>query len=121
MDGETGKTLPIILAITGASGAIYGLRMLQYLLSIKQPVELLLSRAAIRVMKEEHDLIIPENSLSDILRYLELPENAPVKLHSLTDYGASVSSGSYRTQGMIVLPCSIGTLGALAHGMTENL
>lgn len=117
----TEKKLPIVLAITGASGAIYGLRMLQYLLSIEQPVELLLSKAAIRVMFEEHDLVIPENSVSDLLRYLELPENAPVKLHPLNDYGASVSSGSYRTLGMIVLPCSIGSLGAMANGLTENL
>lgn len=119
--GSDTKKVPIVLAITGASGAIYGLRMLQYLLSIEQPVELLLSKAALRVMKEEHDLVIPENSIKDLLRYLELPENAPVRLHSLNDYGASVSSGSYKTQGMIVLPCSIGTLGALANGLTENL
>ena len=48
---------PFVLAITGASGAIYGLRLLQFLLSIEQPVDLALSRAARRVMLEEHDLV----------------------------------------------------------------
>ena len=115
------RDLPIILAITGASGAIYGLRMLQYLLSQGQPVELLVSKAALRVMKEEHDLIVSDSSPRDLLRYLELSDDVPLTMHSLTDYGASVSSGSYRTMGMIVLPCSIGTLGALANGLTENL
>lgn len=115
------KRLPFVLGLTGASGVIYGLRMLQYLLSIEQPVELVVSKAALRVMKEEHDLIIPENGIKDLLRYLELPENAPVTHHVLMDYGASISSGSYKTLGMAILPCSIGTLGALANGLTENL
>ncbi len=122
ISSETGKRqLPFVLGITGASGVIYGLRMLQYLLSIEQPVELVMSKAALRVMKEEHDLVIPENSIQDLLRYLELPDNAPVKLHHLMDYGASISSGSHKTLGMAILPCSIGTLGALANGLTENL
>lgn len=120
-DSSQDRKLPFVLGITGASGVIYGLRMLQYLLSIEQPVELVLSKAALRVMKEEHDLIVPENGIKEILRYLELPDNAPVKHHSLMDYGATVSSGSYKTLGMAILPCSIGTLGALANGLTENL
>lgn len=120
-DSSSDRKLPFVLGITGASGVIYGLRMLQYLLSIEQPVELVLSKAALRVMKEEHDLIVPDNGIKEILRYLELPDNAPVKHHNLMDYGASVSSGSYKTLGMAILPCSIGTLGALANGLTENL
>lgn len=129
IDANSKKDLPFVLAITGASGAIYGLRTLQYLLSVKHPVELIVSQAAIRVMKEEHDIILPEDCAESgddqlvhhLLAYLKLPEDAPVKLHPLRDYGASVSSGSYRTVGMAVVPCSIGTLGALAHGLTENL
>lgn len=114
--------LPLVVAITGASGAIYGLRLLQYLMEVGQPVDLLLSSAALRVMQEEHDLILQGgDTLSDLLHYLELPESSPVKLHPLNDYGASVASGSYRTRGMVVLPCSLGTLGALASGLTQNL
>jgi 4-hydroxy-3-polyprenylbenzoate decarboxylase len=117
----TKSTLPIVLAITGASGAIYGLRLLQYLADINQPVDLLISNAALQVMKEENDLVLPEDRLEGLRRYLELPDTAAIKLHQLTNYGASVSSGSYRTLGMAVVPCSLGTLGALANGLTENV
>lgn len=113
--------LPLVVAITGASGAIYGMRLLQFLMEIDQPVDLLVSKAAVRVMKEEHDLILGEDIRGGILNFLKLPDTVPVKLHSLTDYGASVASGSYRTRGMAVVPCSLGSLGAMAHGLTENL
>lgn len=121
MDQHSSKALPFILAITGASGSIYGLRLLQYLLEAGQPVELLISKAALQVMKEEMDLDLGPETASGLLSYLSLPPTAPVTLHALTDYGAAVSSGSYRTRGMAVVPCSLGTLGALAHGLTENL
>jgi 4-hydroxy-3-polyprenylbenzoate decarboxylase len=118
---ERDATLPFVLAITGASGAIYGLRLLQYLMEIKQPVDLLVSKAALRVMLEEHDFVPGEDVKGSILKFLSLPDTVPVKLHTLGDYGASVASGSYRTRGMAVVPCSLGTLGALAAGLTENL
>ncbi|MBI5171850.1 MAG: flavin prenyltransferase UbiX [Candidatus Obscuribacter sp.] len=122
MENDNGKSkLPFVVAITGASGAIYGLRLLQFLLSSGQPVDLLLSKAAQRVMKEEHDLILEGDVENLLLSYLKLPKAVPLKLHPLNDYGASVASGSYRTRGMVVLPCSLGTLGALAAGLTENL
>ena len=117
------KTLPVVLAITGASGAIYGLRTLQYFLSNNQPTELLVSKAAMKVMQVEHDLELQDSDSvkADILNYLKLPTDAPLRMHELTDYAASVASGSYRTKGMAVVPCSLGTLGALASGLTTNL
>src|ERR1700679_1206171 len=119
--GQSDSNLPFVLAITGASGAIYGMRLLQYLMEAGQPVDLLVSNAALRVMLEEHDLTFGDDLKGGLLRYLELPDTVPLKLHSLIDYGASVASGSYRTRGMAIVPCSIGTLGALAAGLTENL
>src|ERR1700761_264205 len=86
--------LPFVLAITGASGSIYGLRLLQYLLSVKQPVELLVSRAALQVMKEENDLILGDDYEGKLREFLDLSPDAPLTLHKLTDYGASVASGS---------------------------
>ncbi|MBZ0189730.1 MAG: UbiX family flavin prenyltransferase [Candidatus Obscuribacterales bacterium] len=122
------RPLPIVLAITGASGACYGLRTLQFLLSTGQPTELLVSKAALKVMEVEHDLVLgkePEgkadNLKKGLLTHLKLSEDAPVKLHDLADYAAPVASGSFRTRGMAIVPCSIGTLGALACGLTENL
>lgn len=119
--GDSRKPLPFVLAISGASGAIYGLRLLQYLMSIEQPVELIISRAAYQVMKEENDLILGDDVRGTLTEYLELAPDAPFTLHALTDYAASVASGSYRTRGMAIVPCSLGTLGAVANGLTENL
>jgi 4-hydroxy-3-polyprenylbenzoate decarboxylase len=115
------KNLPFILAITGASGAIYGLRLLQYLLGVEQPVDFLVSKAALQVMKEENDLQFGQDFRRELLNFLEVKGNSPLKVHDLSDYGASVASGSYRTLGMAIVPCSLGTLGAVANGMTENL
>lgn len=116
------NSLPFVLAITGASGSIYGLRLLQYLVESNQPVELLVSRGAQTVMKEELGLVFSEGNLrNELLEYLELPGTAPVVLQRMDDYGASVASGSYRTCGMAIVPCSLGTLGAVASGLTEKL
>lgn len=115
------QTKPFVLAITGASGAIYGLRLLQFLLSIEQPVDLALSRAARRVMLEEHDLTFGSEIKRELLEHLDLSQQAPLIVHDLADYGASIASGSYKTCGMAVVPCSLGTLGAIAAGLTENL
>ena len=120
-ENDYSKSLPFVLAITGASGSIYGLRLLQYLLSVKQPVELLISKAALQVMKEENDLILGENYRATLDEFLLLSKDAPLTIHKLTDYAASVASGSYRTKGMAIVPCSLGTLGAVAAGLTENL
>ncbi len=119
--GNSDVPLPMVLAITGASGSIYGLRLLQYLLETEYPVELMVSKAALVVMKEENDLVFGEDLRKELLEYLNLPESAPLKLHQLTDYGASVASGSYRVRGMAIVPCSVGTLGSVANGLTDNL
>lgn len=113
--------LPFVLAITGASGSIYGLRLLQFLVEIEQPVDLLVSRGARQVMIEELGLEFGDNLRNEMLQYLELPLNGAVNLQRIDDYGASVASGSYRTRGMAIVPCSLGTLGAVASGLTEKL
>ncbi len=113
--------LPFVLAITGASGSIYGLRLLQYLMEINQPVDLLVSRGARQVMAEEMSLTFPEDLKAGLLEYLNLPKDSPVNLQKVDNYGASVASGSYRTRGMAIVPCSLGTLGSVAAGLTESL
>ena len=113
--------LPFVLAVTGASGVIYGLRLFQYLMELQQPVDLLISKGARKVMSEEMDLHFGENLLPELLSYLRLPEGAPVVLHPQENYGAAIASGSYRTRGMAVVPCSAGTLGSLSAGLADNL
>ncbi|MBA3856075.1 MAG: hypothetical protein C0507_04115 [Cyanobacteria bacterium PR.3.49] len=119
--GKSAGSLPFVVAITGASGSVYGLRLVQFLLLQNQPVELLVSKAALMVMKEENDLVFGENLKDELLQHLDLPPSVPLTVHSLNNYGATVASGSYKTRGMAVVPCSLGTLGALAAGLTENL
>ncbi len=117
--------LPFVLAITGASGSIYGLRMLQYLLEIEQPVELLISAGAKQVMQDELAETLPIDFNGDIkpqlLSYLNIAKDSPLTMHKIENYGASVASGSYKTMGMAIVPCSLGTLGAVASGLTNSL
>jgi 4-hydroxy-3-polyprenylbenzoate decarboxylase len=121
MDQQAASSPPFVLAITGASGSVYGLRLLQYLLEVGQPVDLVLSRGALKVMHDEMDLDLGADPASALVSYLSLPTSSPLTLHDVGDYGASIASGSYRTIGMAVVPCSVGTLGSLAAGLTDNL
>jgi len=91
---ESVRSLPFVVAITGASGSVYGLRLVQFLLSKNQPIELLVSKAALMVMKEENDLVFGENLKDELIKHLNLSEDVPLTVHSLTNYGASVASGS---------------------------
>ena len=121
--------LPIIVALSGASGTVYGMRTLQFLLTNNYKVDLVISESASRVSKEEINLNLslePEILKEQVLSYLE--EGSGKKLQRAflnvwkhNDIAASISSGSYRTLGMIIIPCSMGTIGAIASGTSDNL
>lgn len=102
---------PIIVAVTGASGTIYGHRLLQALAAAGEPVDLVLSQPGRRVW------------LHEIGEKAPTPENpAPAtRVHPAGDIGATIASGSYRTRGMVVAPCSMGALARIACGMSTNL
>jgi len=102
-------SLPLIVGISGASGVIYGVRLLQVLREKKIPTHLIVTKSATQTLKEETDLSIAE------LR--ALAEDT----YQNTDLGAAVSSGSFKTRGMIVVPCSIRTLSDVAYGTTDSL
>ncbi|MFB4163422.1 UbiX family flavin prenyltransferase [Alteribacillus sp. JSM 102045] len=108
------------VAITGASGAIYGIRLTQELLKNNYRVHLLISEAGWQVFREELKL-----DTSDRQACLEelFPESVETSLeiHGLRDFKAPVASGSYRTDGMVVIPCSMGTLSKIANGNSGNL
>jgi 4-hydroxy-3-polyprenylbenzoate decarboxylase len=99
----------IILAITGASGAIYGLRTLRALKALQVEVHCVISQMGARVIREETDETI-ETVLS-LANHVYQPD----------DLGATIASGSFRTEGMLVVPCSIKTLSGIANSYTENL
>lgn len=100
----------IIVAITGASGAVYGVRLLQ-LLREAGGVEshLVLSGAGLATATQELGL-----GRSDIERLAD-------HVHSVRDIGASIASGSFVTAGMVIAPCSMRTLAAVAHALADNL
>jgi len=100
----------LIIAITGATGAVYGVRMLQVL----QPqtdweTHLVISNAGVVNLKHEMNL-----------KRSDLAELADV-VHGINDIAASISSGGFKTEGMIIAPCSMKTLSAVAHGFGDNL
>lgn len=101
--------LPLIVAITGASGAIYGIRLLEQLLTLKVETHLVISQAA-------HVTIADETDYS-----LEQVRALAGTVHSSKNIGAAIASGSFRTRGMVVAPCSMRTLGEIASGVTSSL
>ena len=100
----------LVVAITGASGALYGVRMLETLRSIGGiETHLMISEAGVLSMHHELDMKRKDvEALADVV-------------HSVRDVGACVASGSFQSEGMIVAPCSMKTLGSVAHGLSDNL
>ncbi|QSN60951.1 UbiX family flavin prenyltransferase [Caballeronia sp. M1242] len=100
----------LIVAITGATGAIYGVRLLETLRRLGGvETHLLVSSAGWLNVQHELDLDkAAVNALADVV-------------HNVRDVGASIASGSFATDGMIVAPCSMRTLASIAHGLSDNL
>ena len=109
----------LTLAITGASGAVFAREMLRVLEADERVarVHFLPSENSLRVLAEELE-ISGRNGLVDKL--LGKPSTKIVQLAE-SDIGASIASGSYPSNGVIVLPCSMGTLASIAHGLAETL
>ena len=112
-------TRRIVLAVTGASGAVYAQRALQILADADIETHLVISPAAeLTFLKERGIEIDSENPQLERLIGKEAPN---VVHHNIRNIGASIASGSFQTIGMAILPCSMGTLGALAAGLSLNL
>jgi flavin prenyltransferase len=102
-------TLPLIVGLSGASGAIYGVRLLKALREVEVPAHLIVSKSAAVTLKEEAGLTV--NDVRDLAAVT----------YSNGDIGAAVSSGSFKTRGMVIAPCSIRTLSDIAYGTTDSL
>ena len=99
----------LIVGITGASGAIYGIRLLQMLRDTPISTHLIMSQAArVTLAYETAFKVATVEALADVV-------------HSIGDIGAACSSGSFRTLGMVIAPCSIKTMSEIATGVTGNL
>ena len=99
----------LIVGITGASGAIYGVRLLELLRTTDIETHLIMSRAGQTTLAAETSLKVADvEALADVV-------------HQNTDIAAACSSGSFRTLGVVIAPCSIKTMGEIATGVTPNL
>lgn len=106
---ENPKRRRLIIGITGASGAIYGVRLLELLKPMDIETHLIMSRAARMTLAHETDLKVTDvEQLADVV-------------HAIDNVGAGCSSGSFRTMGMVIAPCSIKTMSEIATGVTGNL
>jgi 4-hydroxy-3-polyprenylbenzoate decarboxylase len=113
----------VILAVTGASGALYAERLLLALLRDGHHVDLILSTYGARLLKEERDLPGEPRRLIEALaeRHRLAGAGERVTSHSNADLGASLASGSFPVHGMAVVPASMRTVGAVAAGMGGTL
>ncbi len=109
------SSLPVVLAITGASGAPYGVRLLEVLAGARVPVWLIVSRHGWRLLQQESD-IRDEAALRE-----RTGDWSSVTLLPDDDRGAVAASGSRRTAGMVICPCSMGTVSAIAQGSSRSL
>lgn len=109
------------VGITGASGAIYGVRLIEELLKAGCEVGLVISDAGWRVLKEELGWDAARRQDSIRRAFGEAADDGRLRLYPSGDIGANIASGSYRMQGMVIVPCSMGTLSAVAHGSSDNL
>lgn len=100
----------LIVAITGASGASYGVRLLQVLSEIPNiETHLVISDSGLLNLQQELDMNLTQlEILADVT-------------HNVNNVGASIASGSFRSEGMVVAPCSMKTLASVAHGIADNL
>ncbi len=103
------KTKRLIIGISGASGTIYGVRALEVLKHSDVETHLIMTKSAEITLAYEMGVKIAEvHALADIV-------------HPIQDIGAGISSGSFKTEGMLVAPCSIRSISDIAHGTTGNL
>lgn len=110
------KELPVVMAITGASGAPYGLRLLEALAGAGVPVWLMVSAHGWRLLSEECDV----GSEAELKRRVGAGWKH-VELFADGDRGARPASGSARTRGMVICPCSMATLAGIAQGNSRSL
>lgn len=111
----------LVLAMTGASGALYGVRLLEVLNTAGRDVHLTISPAGAEVVEQElgRRIALDHFTVSDLIDNLPAPER--VHYHHFQDFRAGIASGSFLTRGMVICPCSMGTVAAVAHGLSQNL
>ena len=113
----------IVIAITGASAMQLGERSVQLLLKNNKTIDLILSKGAYQVAKSERNINIPTepNSQAEFWRNKLNVNSGKLTCYRWNDHSASIASGSHKTKGMVIVPCSMGTLGRIASGFSLDL
>lgn len=118
-----GARQPLVLAMTGASGVQYGLRLLEHLLGAGETVYLMLSKPAQMVVAMETDLALPGRT-AEMRRFLierYACEPRQLRVFGKEEWTAPIASGSAPVRAMVVCPCTTGTLAAIAGGISDSL
>jgi len=120
----TNNTKPLILGVTGASGLIYAVRALKFLLTAEYQIELVASKSTYTVWQAEQEIRMPGEPDKQEQFWREqagVPSQGKLRCHPWSDVGAGIASGSFRTLGMIIMPCSMSTVAKLAGGLSSDL
>jgi 4-hydroxy-3-polyprenylbenzoate decarboxylase len=115
---------PLILGITGASGLIYAVRALKFLLSANYTVDVVASKSTFMVWQAEQEVRMPVEPTQQEQfwrQQAEVTTSGKLRCHPWGDVGASIASGSFRTLGMVIIPCSMSTVAKLATGLSSDL
>ncbi|AFY79675.1 polyprenyl p-hydroxybenzoate/phenylacrylic acid decarboxylase [Pleurocapsa sp. PCC 7327] len=118
------KTRPLILGISGASGLIYAVRAIKFLLEADYALDVVASKATYMVWQAENNIRMPpEPDLQEQFwrEQAGVPSRGKLRCHRWGDVGATLASGSFRTLGMLVIPCSMSTVAKLAAGLSSDL
>ena len=117
-------TRPLIVGVSGASGLIYAVRTLKHLLTADYTIELVASKAAYMVWLEEEGIRMPIDPIAQEEFWREkcgVESLGKLTCHAFGNVGANIASGSFRTLGMLVIPCSMSTVGKMAAGLSSDL
>ncbi len=115
---------PITVGISGASGLIYAVRTLKYLLAADYTVDVVASKASFMVWQAENKIKMPVEPDQQEQFWREQSgqlKRGKLRCHRWGDVGATIASGSYRTQGMLIIPCSMSTVAKIAQGLSSDL
>ncbi len=115
---------PLIIGVSGASGLIYAVRAIKYLLAANYEIELVASKSSYMVWQSELNIKMPPDPIQQELFWREkagVEKGGKLRCHPWSDVGANIASGSFRTLGMIIIPCSMSTVAKIATGLSSDL
>ncbi len=115
------KLKPYVVAITGASGAVYGIRLVEVLAELGNEIALTISTSAKTVIREEHGIDLGDLQKPDLAKLFKSSSLERIHYYFHGDFTSPIASGSYPTLGMFVVPCSTTTLGRIAGGISQTL